>query len=103
MLTYCNRRVRSPYTLSVVEQVKLCLVRGFQRLKGDASLTWSQLIGNFIMALIIGSVFFNLKETTSSFYSRGALLFFAVLLNAFSSALEVSGGYEWCTQIMFRH
>lgn len=41
------------------------------------------------MALIIGSVFFNLPENTGSFYSRGALLFFAVLLNAFGSALEV--------------
>lgn len=47
------------------------------------------LIGNFIMALIIGSIFYNLEDKTSSFYSRGALLFFAVLLNAFSSALEV--------------
>ncbi|KAJ5126912.1 ABC multidrug transporter C [Penicillium atrosanguineum] len=82
-------RVRSPYTLSVVEQINLCMNRGFQRLKGDASLTLSQLIGNFIMALIIGSVFFNLQDTTESFYSRGALLFFAVLLNAFSSALEI--------------
>jgi len=42
------------------------------------------------MALIIGSVFYNLQPYTTSFYSRGALLFFAVLLNAFSSALEVS-------------
>lgn len=85
-----NQHVKSPYTMSVVQQVNLCMVRGFQRLKGDASLTLSQLIGNFIMALIIGSVFFNLQDTTASFYSRGALLFFAVLLNAFSSALEVS-------------
>jgi len=85
-----NQRVRSPYTISVMQQINLCMVRGFQRLKGDASLTLSQLIGNFIMALIIGSVFFNLQDTTDSFYSRGALLFFAVLLNAFSSALEVS-------------
>jgi pleiotropic drug resistance (PDR) family protein len=84
-----GQRVRSPYTLSVMEQVNLCMIRGFQRLKGDASLTLSQLIGNFIMALIIGSVFFNLQDTTESFYSRGALLFFAVLLNAFSSALEI--------------
>ncbi|KAJ5578431.1 ABC multidrug transporter C [Penicillium hispanicum] len=84
-----NQRVRSPYTMSVTQQIHLCLVRGFQRLKGDASLTWSQLIGNFIMALIIGSVFYNLQDTTASFYSRGALLFFAVLLNAFSSALEI--------------
>ncbi|KAL4871208.1 hypothetical protein BDV12DRAFT_206795 [Aspergillus spectabilis] len=84
-----NQRVRSPYTMSVWEQVHLCMIRGFQRLKGDASLTLSQLIGNFIMALIIGSVFFDLKEDTGSFYSRGALLFFAVLLNAFGSALEI--------------
>jgi hypothetical protein len=27
--------------------------------------------------------------TTSSFYQRGALLFFACLMNAFASALEV--------------
>lgn len=85
----CNRRVKSPYTLSVVQQVNLCVVRGFQRLRRDASLTLTQLIGNTIMALIIGSVFYNLRDDTSSFYSRGALLFFAVLLNAFSSALEV--------------
>jgi len=84
-----GQRVRSPYTLSVMGQINLCMIRGFQRLKGDASLTLSQLIGNFIMALILGSVFFNLKPDTSSFYSRGALLFFAVLLNAFSSALEI--------------
>ncbi|KAJ5091406.1 ABC multidrug transporter C [Penicillium alfredii] len=84
-----NQRVKSPYTMSVIQQVNLCMVRGFQRLKGDASLTISALIGNFIMALIIGSVFFNLDDTTDSFYSRGALLFFAVLLNAFSSALEI--------------
>lgn len=53
------------------------------------SIALSGSIGNFIMALIIGSVFYNLPYNTGSFYSRGALLFFAILLNAFSSALEV--------------
>ncbi|KGO62913.1 CDR ABC transporter [Penicillium expansum] len=84
-----NQRVKSPYTISVWKQISLCVTRGFQRLRGDYSLTASALIGNFIMALIIGSVFVNLPKDTSSFYSRGALLFFAVLLNAFSSALEI--------------
>jgi ATP-binding cassette subfamily G (WHITE) protein 2 (PDR) len=41
------------------------------------------------MALIIGSVFYNLRQDTNSFFQRGALLFFAVLMNAFGSALEV--------------
>ncbi|KAI9000280.1 putative multidrug resistance ABC transporter [Gaertneriomyces semiglobifer] len=84
-----HQSVSSPYTLSYTQQVKLCLWRGFQRLRGDPSLTLTQLFGNFIMSLIIGSVFYNLPENTSSFYSRGALLFFAILMNAFGSALEI--------------
>ncbi|RAK73142.1 pleiotropic drug resistance family ABC transporter [Aspergillus fijiensis CBS 313.89] len=84
-----HQRLKSPYTISVWDQISLCTTRGFQRLKGDMSLTLSGLIGNFIIALIVASVFFNLPNNTSSFYSRGALLFYAVLLNAFSSALEI--------------
>ena len=71
-------------------QAKLCTVRGFQRIRGDASIALSGIIGNAIMALIIGSVFYNLPANSGSFYYRGALLFFAILLNAFSSVLEVS-------------
>lgn len=41
------------------------------------------------MALIVGSVFYDLPTNTGSLYSFGALIFFAVLLNAFSSALEI--------------
>jgi len=84
-----HQRVESPYTLSYAGQVKLCLRRGFWRLKGDPSLTLTQLFGNFIMALIISSIFYNLQPNTDSFFSRSALLFFAILLNAFGSALEV--------------
>jgi ABC-type multidrug transport system ATPase subunit len=62
-----HQRPGSPYTISMLNQIKICIVRGFQRLRGDLSLTMTALIGNFIMALIIGSVFFNLPETTASF------------------------------------
>ena len=84
-----NQRDASPYTLSYMDQVKLCLWRGFRRLIGDPSITATQLFGNVIMALIVGSVFYNLQPTTASFFQRGALLFFAILLNAFGSALEI--------------
>lgn len=84
-----HQRLKSPYTLSYGQQIKLCLWRGFKRLRADPSLTFTQLFGNFIMALVIGSVFYNLQDVTSSFFSRGALIFFAILMNAFGSALEI--------------
>lgn len=84
-----GQRETSPYTLSYSDQVKLCLWRGFVRLKADPSITVTQLVANSIMALIISSVFYNLQPTTSSFYTRSALLFFAILMNAFGSALEI--------------
>ncbi|KAH8730719.1 ABC-2 type transporter-domain-containing protein [Phaeosphaeriaceae sp. PMI808] len=84
-----GQRTKSPYTLSYVQQVKLCLWRGFVRLKADPTITVSQLIANSVMALIISSVFYNLGPTTGSFYQRSALLFFAILMNAFGSALEI--------------
>ena len=90
-----SQRIKSPYTLSVSEQIQLCVGRGFQRLRQDMSLTLSGLIGNTIMGFIIASIFYDLADNTSSFYSRGALLFFAVLLNGFASALEVSQLW-WC-------
>ncbi len=84
---------KSPFTLSMRNQINICTVRGFQRLKGDYSMALSTIFGNTAMALIISSIFFNLPNNTGSFYSRGALLFFAILMNAFSSALEIFGLY----------
>ncbi|PNY28748.1 ABC transporter CDR4 [Tolypocladium capitatum] len=84
-----GQRRRSPYTLSYAQQVRLCLWRGWRRLIGDPSISLGALIGNFIMALIIGSCFYNLEDTSSSFFQRGALLFFACLMNAFASSLEI--------------
>jgi ATP-binding cassette subfamily G (WHITE) protein 2 (PDR) len=83
------QRVESPYTLSYGGQIKLCLWRGFRRLAADPSLTFVQLLANSINALIVGSLFYNLPTDTDSFRSRSALLFFAVLLAAFASALEL--------------
>lgn len=83
-------RRKSPFTLAYMEQISLCLWRGFTRLRADPSVTLIAAFFNILMALVVSSVFYNLQPTTGSFFQRGALLFFAVLLNAFASALEVS-------------
>ncbi|KAF2675522.1 hypothetical protein BT63DRAFT_450509 [Microthyrium microscopicum] len=84
-----RQRVSSPFTLSYVQQVQLCLWRSWQRFKGDPSVTVVQALSNSIMALVISSVFYNLQPDTNSFFQRGAVLFFAILMNAFGSALEI--------------
>ncbi|KAJ7512027.1 ABC-2 type transporter-domain-containing protein [Mycena galericulata] len=80
---------KSPYTISIRRQIALCMERGFQRLSGDLTNFYVTVFGNFGMTLLISSVFYNLKDDTASFYSRGALLFYAVLINAFASSLEI--------------
>ncbi|GAA5899638.1 hypothetical protein JCM6882_001172 [Rhodosporidiobolus microsporus] len=82
-------RASSPFTLSYAGQVALCLRRGFQRLAADPSLFFIQLFGNSALSLVLASVFYNLPQTSGSFFSRGALIFFSILLAAFGSALEV--------------
>ncbi|QKX55294.1 uncharacterized protein TRUGW13939_02386 [Talaromyces rugulosus] len=82
-------RASSPYTLSYGMQIKLCFWRGIKRMQGDMSNTLAGVIGNILMSLIISSMFYQLKVNTSSFYQRSSLMFFAILMNAFASVLEI--------------
>jgi hypothetical protein len=74
-------------------EVKICIIRGFQRLRGDKTFTAVTVAGNIIISLVLGSIFFKLPNSTESFYGRGALLFVVVLFNSLTSALEV-GNYH---------
>lgn len=86
---YFSRTVKSPYTISVPLQLALCIRRGMRRLQGDKSFFIVTVLGNFFISLILGSVFYNLPDTTESFTNRCILLFFALLFNALNSSLEV--------------
>ncbi|KAH6985334.1 ABC transporter [Ilyonectria destructans] len=88
-----GQRVKSPFTLSYAQQINLCLWRGWKRLIGSPGLTIFSLIANSATALIISSLFYDLQPTTASFYQRAAVLFVAILSNAFSSALEILTQY----------
>ena len=41
------------------------------------------------MSIIVGSMFYNMPEDTSSFFGREVLLFFTILLNTVLGAFEV--------------
>lgn len=84
---------KSPYTLSYLQQIQLCLWRGFRLLKSDPSITIFQLAANFIQFVVVGSLFYDLPQDTSSLYRRSTLIFVVVVLTAFSSILEILSLY----------
>ena len=89
-----HTRPKSPYLLSVPMQIKLNTKRAYQRTWNDISSTVSTIISQIIMALIIGSVFYGTPDATAGFQSKGATLFFAVLLNALIAMSEINSLYS---------
>ena len=89
-------RPTSPYVVSYGLQVKYILIRNWWRIKQSSSVTLWQVCGNSFMAFILGSMFYKvmLHTNTSTFYFRGAAMFFAILFNAFSCLLEIFSLYE---------
>ena len=89
-----HTRPSSPYVLSVPMQIKLCMKRSFQRTWNDKTSTLTTIIGDIALALIVGSIYFGTPNDTSSFFAKGAALFFAILLNALMAITEINGLYS---------
>ncbi|KAK0127964.1 hypothetical protein ONS96_007461 [Cadophora gregata f. sp. sojae] len=87
-------RPESPYTVSIPMQVKYCTQRAYQRLWNDKTSTVTTIIGQIVMALIIGSIFYGTRSDTASFFQKGGVLFFAVLLNALIAISEINTLYS---------
>jgi ATP-binding cassette, subfamily G (WHITE), member 2, PDR len=87
-------RPKSPYTISIPMQIKLCTIRAYQRLWNDKTSTVTTIIGQIVMALIIGSIFYGTPQSTGAFFAKGSVLFFAVLLNALIAITEINGLYD---------
>ena len=84
-----RRPHKSPYLITLARQIQICLVRNFQGLRNEPTATISAIVGNVVISIILGSMFYNLPESTDSFFGRGVLIFFMTLLNATMGSLEV--------------
>jgi ATP-binding cassette subfamily G (WHITE) protein 2 (PDR) len=89
-----HTRSKSPYTVSIPMQLKICTKRAYRRIWNDKASTLTVVIGQVIMALVVGSVFFGITKNTNSFFSTGSTLFFAVLLNALIAITEINNLYQ---------
>ncbi|THY14438.1 putative ABC multidrug transporter [Aureobasidium pullulans] len=84
----------SPYTVGISVQIKACTKRAYQRLWNDKASTLTVVLGQIIMALVVGSVYFGTQNNTDSFFAKGSTLFFAVLLNALIAITEINNLYQ---------
>ncbi|KAF2123015.1 ABC-2 type transporter [Lophiotrema nucula] len=86
-------RPASPFIISIPMQVRLNTRRAYQRILGDISATATQAVLNVIMALIVGSIFYGTPAATVSFFSKGSVLFLAILFNALTAISEINNLY----------
>ena len=86
-------RPKSPFTISIGMQVKLCTKRAWQRVWNNKSATGTQAVMQVILALIIGSVFYGTPNTTDGLFAKGSVLFQAILLNALNAIAEINNLY----------
>ncbi|KAF5006716.1 hypothetical protein FDECE_6926 [Fusarium decemcellulare] len=79
---------RSAFILPIPKQISLCIDRGFLRLRHNLPVLTSTIVGNLVISIILGSMFYNMEDDTSSFFGRGVLLFFTSLINTTLAAFE---------------
>ncbi|KAF2142292.1 uncharacterized protein K452DRAFT_226952 [Aplosporella prunicola CBS 121167] len=88
VLRSCSRETLT-YLLPIWAQIWLCIKRGFQRLRNNYVPTLAGIIGNTIIAIVVGSVYFNLGEDTDALDKRAVLVFFSLMINAYAPAFEI--------------
>ena len=75
-------------------QIRLCINRSFLRLWNDKTSTVTTVVAQAIFSLIIASIFYGPPATTDSFGQKGGLLYFATLLNALISVIEINDLFD---------
>ncbi|KAF7428110.1 hypothetical protein PC9H_007329 [Pleurotus ostreatus] len=87
-------RKTSPYTISIPMQVRAVMVRRVQILMGNKTATIMNLATFVFQGIIVGTVFLNIPESTDAYFSRGGVLFFALLFSALTSLAELSALFQ---------
>ena len=84
-----HTRSSSPYIVSIPMQARALMLRRLQIIRGGIAAQVIQLASFVLQAIIIGTVFLRLDNTTVTFFSRGGVLFFALLFAALSTMAEI--------------
>ncbi|CAH7685999.1 ABC-2 type transporter-domain-containing protein [Phakopsora pachyrhizi] len=82
-------RAKSPYTVSFISQMKALIIRDIHLTLQDRKtliFDWATSIG---LAVILGTVFFDLPKTTAGGFTRGSVIFMGLLLSVLMTFAEL--------------
>ena len=90
------------YTLPYHKQVWACTHRQFLVMLGDRQSLGGKWGGILFQALIVGSLFFNMPDTSSGVFERGGVMFFMLLFNALLALAELTAAFS-SRPILLKH
>ncbi|KAK4100463.1 hypothetical protein N658DRAFT_516555 [Parathielavia hyrcaniae] len=82
---------KSAYSVGFQTQVWALMKRQFLLKKQDVLALVLSWLRNIIIAIVLGTLYLNLPQTSASAFSKGGLLFISLLHNVFSSFSELPG------------
>ncbi|KZT04946.1 pleiotropic drug resistance ABC transporter [Laetiporus sulphureus 93-53] len=80
---------KSPYIISIPMQARALMLRRVQIIKGAVAAQVVQLMSFILQGVIVGTIFLRISDSTTTFFSRGGVLFFALLFSALSTMAEI--------------
>ncbi|ERF76616.1 hypothetical protein EPUS_04436 [Endocarpon pusillum Z07020] len=90
------------YTLPFHKQVWACTERQVLVTLGDKASLYGKWGGILFQALIVGSLFYNMPQTTAGVFTRGGNLFFLLLFNALLALAELTAAFT-SKPILLKH
>ncbi|CAI2034515.1 hypothetical protein SEUBUCD650_0I00120 [Saccharomyces eubayanus] len=87
-------RKSSYYTISYWKQLQLCTQRSFQRIYGNRSSTIINIIAAVAIAFIIGSLSYNTPSSMDGAFTRGSVLYFALLYYSLMGLANMTFDYR---------
>ncbi|KAF2719256.1 hypothetical protein K431DRAFT_305280 [Polychaeton citri CBS 116435] len=102
MQAVTKRTKKKNYTIPFYKQVLACTHRQFLVMTGDRQTLIGKWGGILFQALIVGSLFYNLPDTSLGVFPRGGVLFFMLLFNALLAMAELTSAFE-SRPILLKH
>ncbi|KAF2453734.1 ABC-2 type transporter-domain-containing protein [Lineolata rhizophorae] len=90
------------FTIPFHRQVMACTKRQFLVLLGDKQSLVGKWGGVLFQSLIVGSLFYDLPQTSSGVFTRGGVMFFVLLFNALLALAELTAAFE-SRPILLKH